>query len=190
MPLDEFTTEIESKPRSSDLTSACILCTYEAPKNTGLLFGGNADAPISNGEERDVWLDLFTNGQLDWSSLWTVLDGIAQEVGENLFNAPTVDLHYEGGMLRVEGERMLPRGHLPLCHHVPGQGHQVGGFVRQDQSPCLQARHIEQILSEFIQACSGLIDLLEGFALPCSQFRPFATFRLIHEHLGKAFEHR
>ena len=85
----------------------------------------------------------------------------------------------------------MPLGrHLQACHHSPRQRYQVGRFPMESQPSCLQARHIEQILSEFIQACSGLIDLLEGFALPCSQFRPFATFRLIHEHLGKAFEHR
>src|SRR6266487_4016767 len=80
MPFNDFATEIESKPRSSDLTGACILCSYEAPKNTCLLLNGNADAPISNGEERHVWFDFFTNGQLDWSSLWTILDGILSKL--------------------------------------------------------------------------------------------------------------
>ena len=86
-------------------------------------------------------------------------------------------------------ENVWPRGHLPLCHHVPDQGHQVGGGAGQDQSPCLQARHIEQVLGEFIQARGRLINLLEGFLLPGGQFRAFAARRLVHQHLGKAFEH-
>ncbi len=51
---------------SNDLTGARILCPDKTPKNTGLLPNGNANAPIANGEERGVWLDLFTDGQLDW----------------------------------------------------------------------------------------------------------------------------
>ncbi len=169
MPLDEFATEIESQPCSRNLTGARILCPHKTPKNTGLLQGGNANAPIANGEERGVvWLDLFTDGQLDWSSVWAVLDGIAHQIGKHLFDALTVDLHHEGGVLCVEGERMVPRGHLPLCHHVPDQGHQVGGGAGQDQSPCLQARHIEQVLGEFIQPRGRLINLLEGFRLACT----------------------
>lgn len=48
------------------------------------------------------------------------------------------------------------RGDLTLRYGMPCESHQIGGFAGQGQSPCLQARHIKQVLGEFIQAYSGL----------------------------------
>ena len=101
MPLDEFATEKKPKPCSRDLTGARILCPYKTPKNMGLLQGGNANATIAHGNERSVWLGLFTDGKLDRPSLRAVLDGIAQQIGEHLLDALTVDLHHEGGVLCI-----------------------------------------------------------------------------------------
>ena len=172
MPLDEFATEKKPKPCSRDLTGARILCPYKTPKNMGLLSNRNANASIANGNERSVWLDFFTDGQFDGPSLRAVLDGIAQQVGEHLLDALTVDLHHEGGVFGVEGERVLLRGHLSLCHHMPGQGHEIRRGARQDQPSCLQARHIEQILGEFIQARGRHVNFLEGLCLPGARCAP------------------
>ena len=54
MLFDEFAAEIESKPCSCDLRGTRILCAYETAKNSRLLLERNANAPISNGEERGV----------------------------------------------------------------------------------------------------------------------------------------
>ena len=77
MSLDEFATEIESQTCSCNFTGACILRSYEAPKNTCMLTNRNTHASISNRQDRFVWLDFFTKRQFDWSPLWAIFYGIA-----------------------------------------------------------------------------------------------------------------
>src|SRR5258706_11315335 len=135
MSLDEFAAEVKPQTRARDLRSSCILCPYEPPKNTGLLVSGNTNAAVADREERNVWFDLFTQGQFDRSPLWTVLHSIAEQVVQHLLDASLVDFYDEGGELRLERERMPAGRHLHLRHHVFGQCHQVGSFARQRQSP-------------------------------------------------------
>jgi hypothetical protein len=58
----------------------------------------------------------------------------------------------------------------------------------QFEPPGLQACDIEQIIREFDEACSSLIDVRNGFHLPIGELWAFATGSLDDEHLGKAFE--
>ena len=62
MPLYQFAAEVQPQPRACNLRGACILCPHEPPKDPCLLVSGNTDAPITDCEERDVWLDLFMQG--------------------------------------------------------------------------------------------------------------------------------
>src|SRR6266516_5624239 len=114
MPFDEFATEIEPQPCPRDFRGTGVLSSHEPPENTRLLTGGNADAQVADREEGFAWLTLFAYGQLDRSSLWAVLDGIAEQVGEHLLDAHAVDLHHQRGKRCVQGDDMPLRGHLPL----------------------------------------------------------------------------
>src|SRR5436305_82057 len=151
MPLDEFTAEVKSQPRARDLRGARILCPYEPPKNTGLLVSGNANAVVADREECNIWLDLFTQGQLNRSPLGTILDCIAEQIAQHLLDAYPVDFYDQGGELRLERERMPAGRHLYLRYHMPDHSHQVGGFRRQGQPPRLQAGHVQQVFGQFIQ---------------------------------------
>src|SRR5436189_6193694 len=95
MLLDQFATEIEPQPSSPDPVRLRIARPRKAPEHLRLFVRRNADALIPDREERLVRLMLGANGHLNRSPLWTVLDGIADEVAEHLLHAPGVGVDHE-----------------------------------------------------------------------------------------------
>src|SRR5947209_10212349 len=120
MPFNKFATEIEPEPCSANTMSTRIIRPLEAAEDACLLICRNADACISNAQECRLRLSVFLQGDLNCSTCWTVLDGVAEEVGEHLFHAPWIDIHdevFRGG----EQREALPLScHLETCQHTPG----------------------------------------------------------------------
>ena len=85
MQFNKGSAQIEAQPRPSD--AACIGGPHEAPKDRCLLLVGNTDALVAYTQDHEVHGTLDPDGHLDGPALWTVLDRIAQQVGENLLNA-------------------------------------------------------------------------------------------------------
>src|SRR5260370_349866 len=124
MPLDDFATEIEPEPCSANTMSTRIIRPLEAAEDACLLICRNADACISNAQECRLRLSVFLQGDLNCSTCWTVLDGVAEEVGEHLFHAPWIDIHDEvfrgGEQARIFGR--FERADNARAHGIGGTG--------------------------------------------------------------------
>jgi hypothetical protein len=100
---------------------------------------------VADAEEGLLSSCSYLQIHLDRPAVGAVLDGIGEQIGQHLLDAPPIRLHREPG--EQGGERELVAGALPphLGEHVPGARHQVDGLLVQDQPPGLQAHHIEQV---------------------------------------------
>src|SRR5579884_2870352 len=96
MSLDQFPAEIEAQPGPGDASSLRIVGPHEATKNEDLLVLRNADARILHADACRCC--LLPDGDEHDSPLGTVLDGIADEVHEHLFDPSWVDLGFERGL--------------------------------------------------------------------------------------------
>ena len=129
MLLDQFATQIEPQPGSPDSVRLRIARPRKAPEHLRLVVWRNADALVSDEEERLVRLMLSANGHLDSSPLWTVLDGIADKVAEDLLHAPGVGVNHEMRKRCHEREGVPLCRQLPPRQHAAGQRHQIGRFA-------------------------------------------------------------
>src|SRR5436305_589616 len=120
MPLDDFATEIEPEPCSTNTVSTGIIRPLEAAEDACLLLYWNAYACISDAQECRLRLSVFLQGDLDGSTCWTVLDGVAEEVGEHLFHAPWIDIDDEVFRRGEQREAVPLSCYLETCQHTPG----------------------------------------------------------------------
>src|SRR5437868_15294623 len=90
MPLHQFATEIEAESCSTDSIGTGIVCSLEATEDACLLLHWDTYPGITNTQECHLRIGFFTDGDLDGSSCGTILDGIANEVGEHLLDAARV----------------------------------------------------------------------------------------------------
>jgi hypothetical protein len=120
--LNQFATKIEAQAGPADALGLTIGDSHKAAKKAGLLGLWNADALILHTEADHLSINFTAQNNLDRPSRRAVFDGIGQQVGEHLLDAPRVSLHYKAGEgcgRRGEGELMARRGSLETCDDAP-----------------------------------------------------------------------
>src|SRR5947209_17604314 len=125
MSLDQFPAEIETETRPCDTGSLRIVGPHEATKDEGLLVLRNADAGILHADTCHSC--LLPNGDEHGSPLGTVLDGITDEIIEDLVDPSWVNLGFEHGLRGMHLQLMARRGLLQAGHHALNQGDNVRG---------------------------------------------------------------
>ena len=114
-------------------------------EEAGLLCLRDADALIPNTDERllPLWHHLQCN--LDRHAGWAVLDGVGEQIDQHLFDASPIHLCHEVRQRRGECELVAVATLPHLGEHAPNGMHEIDGLPVQQQPPCLQADHIEQV---------------------------------------------
>src|SRR5205814_10191276 len=133
VPLKQGMAEIEHESRAADAIGTVIVCPLEASEDACLLPRGNTDPAITDAEMCRLCLNRLAQPHLDGATLWAVLDGIAEQIPQDLLNTLRVYLGNEVLPCRLERERVLCRCPLEAGHHPPAQGHQVRQFTREFQ---------------------------------------------------------
>jgi len=134
----------------------------EALEDTGLVLGGDADAVISHGEEGD--LSVLDDGHLD-GVVGAVLDGIGEQVGDDLLEAETIPAADDGGV-GVEDEGAACAGGIGLGagDDVLEEGGEVDGLVLEGEAAGADAGDVEQVVDELVEALGGAAGGLDALA--------------------------
>ncbi len=123
MLLNQGPAEIEPESRAADPVGTAIVCPLEAPEDACLLPRGNTDPAITDAEMYRLCLNRLAKPYLDGATLWAVLDGIAEQIPQDLLNTLRVYLGNEVLQCCLERERVLCRCPLEAGHHPSAQGH-------------------------------------------------------------------
>src|SRR5579875_2886611 len=184
MLFDQRTGEIQTQPGPTDAPRLGIFRSHEAPKNLPLLVCGNADTMILHAEVNYGGSLSFPQVDRNRSSLRTVLDGIADEIYQDLLSTSRINIGHHHWARRMYLHQVARGRFLQRSSDTLGQRNDVGRGALQDQAPCLQASYLQQILAERYQASSCLFDLFESLPLPVGQFRAMLASGLHDEHIG------
>src|ERR1700694_247039 len=125
MQLHEFPTQIESQSRSANPCLLGIVGSHKATKDLRLLTLGNPYPPISDADQNLAHRTLSMNLHFDETPSWAVLDGVGQQVRQDLFDPSWVYHHQHTRGGGVKRESMALGGPLETGHHPPGHSHQV-----------------------------------------------------------------
>lgn len=106
-------------------SSLSVVRTHEAPKDARVLMSGNPYAMIPHPEFDGQTCHIPFQGDADRPSLWTIFDGVGQQIGEHLLNAPGINACFEPGLSGGKAHLVLQSRFLKPLHHAPGQGNQI-----------------------------------------------------------------
>lgn len=57
----------------------------------------------------------------DWATPWTILDGVAYQIEQHLFNASWIDVRHQGGLDGIDLYLVARRRLLQMLRHWPRQ---------------------------------------------------------------------
>ena len=159
MLLDEFATEVEPQAGSTDAVGLTISCPDKLAEQASLFGLRDADALISNTEQHFLRFALAAQDHLYRPSVWTVFDGVGEQIGEYLLDASFIHVHQQAGEGGGERDLVAVGTWLEPYDHTPAKGHQVDGLTAEHEPSGLETNHIEQILCKAIQAIRRQVDL-------------------------------
>src|SRR5579872_2206545 len=96
--------DVETKPQAGPGVRGAARRTIEALEEVGAILCGDAGPVIAHADDRLGGGAPKADGDL--AALGTVLDGIAEQVFEDLFDAPRVDLHQERRRIALQEQPM------------------------------------------------------------------------------------
>src|SRR5437763_5886276 len=91
----QLTREVETQSGAADSPGLGILPANEAPENLRLLALWYANAVVLDTEMNRLACCLFPKGDDDRAAPRTVLDGVANQIEQHLFNAPWIDICHQ-----------------------------------------------------------------------------------------------
>src|SRR5947208_2340132 len=91
MTLDQLSGEIETQPGATNPFGNAILGTYEAPEDLRVLVARNANAAVLYAQAHGLVVLLGFGQDTNLASSRAVFDGVADEVGEHLFDPPGIN---------------------------------------------------------------------------------------------------
>src|SRR5712692_4944109 len=161
---NQLPAEIQAQASSSNLVHVGVIRAHEAAKDAPVLVLWNAYAVILYGEEGVLLVCIKSDD--DIAPGRAVLDGIVDEVTENLLDTTMVYVAHEMFLRRVDGNPVVLRSHLETRHDALHQSYQVGWFKLQFQPSGLQTCHVQQIFGQFNKPAGCLVNVRYGFSLP------------------------
>lgn len=105
--LNKLAAEIEPQSRPGDAVSTAVARAGKAAKEMCLLLDRDTDPRISDAHAGFLRLGLFGECDLERPSVRTIFDGIPDQVGENLIDAPGIDMHHQVRQCGRDGNGML-----------------------------------------------------------------------------------
>ncbi len=152
MAADHFFYQVEADSKPSSCT-AHGAGTVIAVEDVGKVGCGDAHPLVFDPDEHLVrQLRLSAHAHFDCSSLGAVLDGIADQIVEDLREAFRIDVAdnrtHECYPFQHQIQLVLVRGRSLALDHLGQQGAQFVGYTLQRELRVLNTRQVEQILDQ------------------------------------------
>src|SRR5258706_880075 len=113
---DDLACNIESQPKALDMLIAVVAYTIEPVKNMRLILFADASTLILHPNDYLLLLALHANHYGFVSQ--TILDGVANQVVQNLFQPRFIPVSSDGSLGRFEFQRMIRSIGILLNHPV------------------------------------------------------------------------
>jgi hypothetical protein len=96
VPLDQLAADKQTESGAGNLVVVYVTRPREPLEHLPLLLSRYANPTILNAQLRQRGLSVRSHGDRNWPALWTVLDGVAQEIPKYLLQPHAVSLQQHG----------------------------------------------------------------------------------------------